>query len=240
MPAPRTSRHVTARFLPNSSFRFAAVDSRLRLKPLRNPVKYRQENVEAAGVPSVMQQVVARRGAQPLRQPAAHVHAPVNFFKRDVVNRKADKHSRGPAIAEIPLQKQKRRGVGQEKTDHSPGIPGKVDVPGHFWGVQRSVMHDMLLAKKAAGPVQYESVQAILEPVGVKKTEHEAAQDAGYGMREKPEGDTCKDGPGQSSGQEVVSFDTQPLGFRLSLNDVIGRHTGDTLTLSLICRKRAR
>jgi hypothetical protein len=40
-------------------------------------------------------------------------------------------------------------------------------------------MHDMLLAKKAARTVQYKSVQAILEPVGVEKTEHEAAQDAG-------------------------------------------------------------
>jgi len=37
--------------------------------------------------------------------------------------------------------------------------------------------------------VQYKSVQAILEPVGVEKPEHEAAQHAGYGMREKPDGE---------------------------------------------------
>ena len=82
-------------------------------------------------------------------------------------------------------------------------------------------MHDMLLAEKAAGPVQYESVQAILEPVGVEETEHEATQDPGDGMRKKPEGDGCQDGPGQSRSQEVVSLDSQPLGFRLVSNYVI-------------------
>src|SRR5260370_41238875 len=91
------------RFLYNPSFLFPARLSHIRLKSLREPVTNRKEDVEAARVAGMMQHVVPRRRAEPPRQPAAHMRAPVNFFKRDVVNRETRKHSRRPAIAENPL-----------------------------------------------------------------------------------------------------------------------------------------
>src|ERR1700722_3503461 len=93
-----------------SSSCFVAVNSPLQAKRSSQPVKHRKENIEAVRIVGVMQQVVASRWAQPLRQPSAHVHAPVDFFKRKVVDRKTDEHSRGPAAAEIPLQNEERGG----------------------------------------------------------------------------------------------------------------------------------
>ena len=148
----------------------------MRLEPLRNPIKNRQENIEAAVVLRVMEQVVSRCRAEPFWQPAAHVRAPVNFFKRDVIDRKAGEYSGGPAVPENPLQKQERRGIREKKRHDSPGIPGKIDVPGRLRRIQRLVVHHVLLAKETAARMQDEPVQAILETVGVKKAQHETAE----------------------------------------------------------------
>ena len=101
-------------------------------------------------------------------------------------------------------------------------------------------MHDMLPAKKAAGAVQNKSMQAILEPIGVDKTDHEAAENSGYGIREESKGDACQYTPGGSRCQEVISLDSQPLGFRFRPNYVIRSHAEERVTLAVICRKRAR
>src|SRR5579863_10296584 len=123
----------------------------------------------------MVQQVVASSRAQPLWQPAAHVRAPMNFLKRDVINREAGEYSSGPSIAEDPLQEQKWRSISKKKRDDSQRIAGKINVPGRFRGIQCRVMHHVLLAKNAAARVQDEPVQAIFKSVGIKKTKNEAA-----------------------------------------------------------------
>ena len=194
------------------------------MEPACKPIKNRQENIEAAGVLRMMEQVVPRRRAQPLRQPAAHVGAPMNFFKCNVVNREAREYPGGPAIAENPLEKEKWRRVGEKKRDDSPGIPGKVDVPGHLRRIQRLVVHHVLLAKEAAARVQYESMQAILKGVGVKKSQHETTEDPTDGMRKQPDGNPYEDGPGQNRSQEIVPLDSQSLCFACSPNIAFGKH----------------
>ena len=99
-------------------------------------------------------------------------------------------------------------------------------------------MHDVFLAKKAARAVQYESMQAILEPVGVKKTEQESAEHARDGVRKKPKGESGKRGTGRCGRQEIVPLDSQPLGFRLGANYFIRSHSEDRVTPAPICRKR--
>jgi hypothetical protein len=100
-------------------------------------------------------------------------------------------------------------------------------------------MHHVLLAEDAAPRVQNESVQTILKTVGVKKAQNETAHDAGDGMWKKPEGDPNENGAGQDRSQQVVSLDSQPLGFPFGPNYVIRNHRLNKLSLSLICRKHA-
>ena len=171
-----------------------------------------------------MQQVMPRRRAQPLRQPAAHVRAPVNFLKRDVVERETREYSRGPAVAENPLQNQKWRSVGEKKRDHSPGIAGKIDVPGRVRRIQRGVMHHVLLAKDAAPRVQKKSVQTIFETVGVEKTQRETAQDSEDGMRKKAEGDSTRRAPDNTAASRLFRLILNPwalVSARISLSESI-------------------
>jgi hypothetical protein len=95
----------------------------------------------------------------------------------------------------------------------------------------------VLLTKNAVSRVQDEPVQAIFKPIRVKKTQYEAAEDPGERMRKKPEGNPYEDGAGQECGHQVVSFDSQPLGFCFGPNYIIGNHPEDKLARSLNCRK---
>lgn len=187
-----------------------------------------------------MEEVVSRRRAQPIRQPAAHVGAPMNLFKCDVVNREACEYSGGPAIAEDPLQNQKWRCVGEEKRYNSPRVAGKVDVPGRLRRIQRGVMDHVLLAEEATPRMQDKPVQAILKPVGVEETQEEAAEDAEGRMRKELEGDPNQNPSGQDRSYQVVPFDPQPLGFAIGPNYVIRNHAKHKLTLSLDYRNHTR
>ena len=156
----KTSRRVIA--APPDSITFLLRGwtgrSTLRTKSFREPVNDRQENVEATGVMGMMQQMVPRRRAQQLRKPTAHVRAPVNIFKCDVVHREAGEYSSGPAVAENPLQQQKWRGICKKKRDDSKGVTGKIDIPGRFRGIQCRVVNHVLLAKNSMARVQNKSV----------------------------------------------------------------------------------
>src|SRR5579862_1778701 len=101
-------------------------------------------------------------------------------------------------------------------------------------------MHNVFLAKEAAGAVQYKPVQAILKPVGIENADHKPAQHAEEGIRKKPERKSRERGPGQSRRQKVVSLDSKPLGIRLSPNCFIRSHSEERVTPALICRKHAR
>src|SRR5258708_3946832 len=97
-----------------------------------------------------MHQMMPGSRTHPSGQPAAHVRAPVNFFKSNVVEREACKHSRCPEAVKHPLQEQKWDGVRNEKRYDSPGVAGKVYVTRGFRRVQRGVVHHVLLAEDAA------------------------------------------------------------------------------------------
>ena len=71
-----------------------------------NPIEHWQEHVEVARIVSVVSQMMPRRGRKPRRQPSAHVSAPVNLLKRDVVESKACKRPGYPAVLKCPLKTQ--------------------------------------------------------------------------------------------------------------------------------------
>jgi hypothetical protein len=73
---------------------------------LHKPVEHRQEYVEVSCVVSVVSQVVFDRRLKPRRKPSAHVSAPVNLFKRDVVERETYRYTGNPASVENPLKNQ--------------------------------------------------------------------------------------------------------------------------------------
>ena len=212
----------------------------VRLEPLDDPIENRKKNIESPCVSRVMEHVVACRGTQPLRQPATHVRAPVNFFKSNIINREAGKHSRGPTIPEDPLQNQKWRCVGEEERHNSPRVAGKIDIPGRFRRIQRGVMDHVLLAEEAMPRMQDKPVQAILKPVGVEETQEEAAEDAEGRMRKGLEGDPNQNRSGQDRSYQVVPFDPQPLGFAIGPNYIIRNHDKHKLTLSLDYRNYTR
>jgi hypothetical protein len=55
---------------------------------------------------SVVSQMMPCRALEPHRQPSAHVSAPVNLLKRDIVERKAYECTGDPPILEYPFENQ--------------------------------------------------------------------------------------------------------------------------------------
>src|SRR5665213_900465 len=153
-----------------------------------------------------MHEVMARGGAQPSWQPAAHVRTPMNFLKGDVVKGETRENASRPDAVKEPLREQKWNGIGEEKRDDSPRVAGKVDVTRGVRRVQRGVVHHVLLAKDAGAGVQQESVQAIFKSIRVEKTDQETGGEPCKGMREKMERNEYKDRAGQKCSKQVISF----------------------------------
>ena len=213
--------------------------SRLGLEQSHDPINNREKHVVLAVFVRVMEQVMPGREAQALRQAATHVSAPVNFLERDVVERERDERARRPAILEDPLQRQERNGVREKQRDNAQRIAREIDVAGGLGGIQSLVMHHVLVKEESLAGVQDESMQTVLERIGVEKPQDKAGQDAGYGIREKVKRGPDQNGADQSRGEEIVPLDSQALRRGLSPNLALGPHA-DTLARSAHAFKHAR
>ena len=170
---------------------------------------------------SVVSQVVPRRRLKPRRKPSAHVSAPVNLFKRDVVEGETYKHTGIPAIVENPLENQEGQSVRAKKPYDTPRTPREVDVSGHIRGLHSGMVHHVLLGEKPAPAVQQEPVQAVFESVGVDETCQQSKQKANSRRRNELYGDEYEGETRQKCRNQIIPLGPQSLGRGCSPNDAI-------------------
>jgi hypothetical protein len=187
----------------------------------RKPVEHRQEYVEVTCVVSVVLQVVPRRRLKPRRKPSAHVSAPVNLFKRDVVEREAYKYTGNPAIVENPQKNQEGQGVRAKKPYDTPGTPREVDVSGRIRGLQSGMVHHVLLGEKPASTVQQEPVQAVFESISVDEASQQAEQKASPRRRSELYGNEYESKTRQKCRNQIILLGPQSLGPGFSQNGAI-------------------
>ena len=145
---------------------------------VEDPVENRQEDVVAAFEAAVVQHMMASRGAQPSRQPASEMKAPVNLLVSDEIKREAGEDSNGKSGTQEKLQGEHGKRVQNEDEDDHPGRRSEIDVSRLFRRSRRIVMKPVALDEKSLAPMQEKPVQDVLKTVCVKNSRQKSCDEA--------------------------------------------------------------